>query len=114
MDRLLADHDGKAVGLQKGISFRDAVVIHQSAGCFLHFLKVMEKQAPSKIFQEAKDHLTNQFLSGFMDGDLTHVVASTVPPGDIKSVASFRLGSKHGWRSVFFRPEFLFRSQDSG
>ena len=112
VDRLIADHDGKAEGLRKGINFRDALTLHQSAGCFLHFLKVLEKQAPSKIFQESKDHLINQFLSGFMDGDLTHVVASTVPPGDIKSVTSFRLGLKPHWAGghIFF---CRFRTSDS-
>eukprot|EP00435_Cladocopium_sp_Y103_P060864 s625_g22.t1 len=116
VDRMLADHDGRAEGLRRALNFRDALLLHQSAGCFLHFLKVMEKSAPSKLFQESKDHLMSQFLSGFMDGDLTHVVTSAVPPGDIKSVASFRLGSLPvlaGGLAIFFKLEFGFGSRDS-
>ena len=34
--------------------------------------------------------LRDQFAQGFMDGDLLHVITTSVPPADIKAIGSFR------------------------
>ena len=88
--RLVSDHDNTAEKMRKAFSFKDAQTIHQAAGAFLHCLAVLEKMAPASSFPEAKGSLMNQFMQGFMDADLLHMLTETVPPSDIKSVSSFR------------------------
>lgn len=88
--RLVSDHDNTAEKMRKAFSFKDAQMIHQAAGAFLHCLAVMEKMAPAGSFHEAKGNLMNQFTQGFMDADLLHMLSETVPPSDIKCVSSFR------------------------
>ena len=90
VQRLIADHDGTAEQLRKAFGFKDAMLIHQAGGCFLHFLSVLQRMSPANSFNDARDRLMDQFMKGFMDADLLHVLSSSVPPGDIKSVGSFR------------------------
>ncbi|CAK9066087.1 unnamed protein product [Durusdinium trenchii] len=88
--RLIGDFDKSAKSLRKAITFKEAVIIHQSTGCFLHFLKAFQQMAPASFFDESKENLLNQFNQGFLDPDLCHILTLQVPPGDIKSVAAFR------------------------
>ena len=90
--RLIGDFDRTAPALRKALNFKDAVVLHQSAGCFLHFLRLLEQTAPAAHFAECCDGLESQFLQGFLDPDLCHSLTVQVPPGDIKSISAFRLG----------------------
>lgn len=90
MTRLIGDFDKSAKSLRKAITFKEAVIIHQSTGCFLHFLKAFQQMAPASFFDESKENLLNQFNQGFLDPDLCHILTLQVPPGDIKSVAAFR------------------------
>ena len=93
-DRLIQDHDNTAEQLRKAFNFKEATVIHQAAGCFLHFLSVLQTLAPAAEFEKMRTELLNQFMQGFMDADLCHALSAQVPPGDIKSIASFRYGVK--------------------
>ena len=101
VDRLIRDHDNCAEQMRKAFSFKDALEVHQAAGCFLHFISELKKIAPPERFQQARDGLMEQFMQGFMDADLCHVLSSQVPPGDIKSVSAFRQDrSKHIFSST--------------
>ena len=90
LQRLIGDHDNTAPQMRKPFSLKDATAVHQAGGCFLHFLSVLQRMAPTTLFREAEKSLRDQFSQGFMDGDLLHVITSSVPPGDIKAVGSFR------------------------
>lgn len=89
-ERLIRDHDNTAEQLRKAFTFKDALAVHQAAGCLLHFLGLLESMVPSGEFGKMRAELLNQFMQGFMDADLCHVLSAQVPPGDIKSVAAFR------------------------
>lgn len=91
VNRLIRDHDNTAPQLRKAFSFKDALAVHQAGGAFLHFLSVLQKMAPAALYTQAEVSLRDQFSQGFMDADLLHVITTGVPPGDIKSVGSFRL-----------------------
>ncbi|CAK9096397.1 FO synthase subunit 1, partial [Durusdinium trenchii] len=90
VNRLIRDHDNTAPQLRKAFSFKDALAVHQAGGAFLHFLSVLQKMAPAALYTQAEVSLRDQFSQGFMDADLLHVITTGVPPGDIKSVGSFR------------------------
>ena len=103
--RLIGDFDKSAKSLRKAITFKEAVIIHQSTGCFLHFLKAFQQMAPASFFDESKENLLNQFNQGFLDPDLCHILTLQVPPGDIKSVAAFRC--QIDWLHVFPVSQFI-------
>ena len=88
--RLIADHDSTAEQMRKPFTFKDAMSLHQAGGCFLHFLAILKKMSPASSFDDARAKLEDQFMKGFMDADLLHVLSSSVPPADIKSIGSFR------------------------
>ena len=90
LERLIGDHDNTAPQMRKPFSLKDAMAIHQAGGCFLHFLAILQKMAPATMFKEAEKSLRDQFAQGFMDGDLLHVITTSVPPADIKAIGSFR------------------------
>ena len=90
--RLETDHDRTPPTLRRSVTEKQAVVKHQACGCFLHFLRIYERLCPSTEYGEAAESLTSQFMSGFLDPDLGHVLEATVPPGDPSSVAAFRPG----------------------
>ena len=88
--RLVGDWDNSAPSLRKAWNFKDAIVLHQCTGAFLHFQHLLERGFPAKLWPQAKATLTTQFLQGFMDPDLLHAMSTTVPPGDAKSIGSMR------------------------
>ena len=88
--RMIADHDLTSLALRRPLNFRDACNLHQAAGCFIHFLSILEKMMPAQLFPESKQALESQFMQAFMDGDLLHVISDQVPPGDVESVQAFR------------------------
>lgn len=91
MDRLIEDHDSTAEGLRKAISFKDAVKIHQAAGCFLFFLGKFQQLCPEKDFAEYHRGLKSQFMAGFLDADLVSTLEDQVPANaDISNVKAFR------------------------
>ena len=87
---MISDHDGTAEKMRKAFNFKDALAIHQAGGCFLHFLTVLQQLSPARDFNDMATALRNQFMQGFMDADLVHVVLNSVPPGDAKAVGAFR------------------------
>lgn len=88
--RLIGDFDKCAKSLRKAVTYKEALLVHQSAACFLHFMKQFEQMAPPTFFAESQENLMNQFHQGFLDPDLCHILTVQVPPGDIKSVTAFR------------------------
>lgn len=99
--RLIGDFDRTAPGLRKALNFKDALALHQAAGLFQHFLRILEQTAPSALFAESRDSLEAQFLQGFLDPDLCHCLTVQVPPGDIKSISAFRPGHAMILHGVF-------------
>ena len=77
--RLESDHDATPPPMRKAFTF-------------LHFLSQLQKLSPPAAFEEAEKSLRTQFMLGYMDPDLSHVLESQFPPGDVSSIAAFRLG----------------------
>ena len=46
--------------------------------------------APSKDFPAMERVLMEQFMHGYLDADLQHVLETAVPPGDLAAIGSFR------------------------
>lgn len=91
LERIISDHDQVAPGMRKALSFKDAVKIHQSAGCFLFFMQKLQQICPERDFQEYARGLRSQFMSGFLDADLITTLEDQVPAAaDIKNVKAFR------------------------
>ncbi|CAK9116298.1 unnamed protein product [Durusdinium trenchii] len=62
-----------------------------ACGCFLFFLQKFKAIVPEKELAEMERGLRSQFMSGFLDGDLLHVLEEQVPlSADIKAVGAFR------------------------
>ena len=91
LDRVISDHDQVAPGLRKALNFKEAVKIHQAAGCFLFFMQKLQQLCPEKDFLECQRGLKSHFMSGFLDADLVSTLEEQVPAAaDIKSVKAFR------------------------
>ena len=72
-------------------TYKDMVLKHAATGGFLHFLAQLESMAPSSSFSEFESQLRRQFLYGYLDSDILHVLDTQVPPGSVKDVPAFRL-----------------------
>lgn len=91
LERVVNDHDQVAPGLRKALIFKEALKIHQAAGCFLFFMQKLQQLCPEKDFLERQRGLRSQFMSGFLDADLISTLEEQVPAAaDIKSVKAFR------------------------
>ena len=90
VSRLIGDFDRLAPGLRRAVNFRDAQAVHSAAGCFLHFLRILQHMAPAAFYEECRESLHSQFMQGFLDPDLCHILTVQVPPGDIKGLSAFR------------------------
>ena len=90
VSRVIGDFDRMAPGLRKAINFKDAQAVHSAAGCFLHFLRILKQMAPAAFYDECRESLHSQFMQGFLDPDLCHVLTVQVPPGDMKGLSAFR------------------------
>lgn len=88
--RLCHDWDILPDGLRKATSFKEAVPVHMSCGMFIHFLGILQEKAPAGEFKELEFKLTETFMSGMMDPELRRAAENSVPPGDVKSIGSFR------------------------
>lgn len=90
--RLESDHDATPPPMRKAFTFAQGLAKLQVCGAFLHFLSQLQKLSPPAAFEEAEKSLRTQFMLGYMDPDLSHVLESQFPPGDVSSIAAFRLG----------------------
>ena len=91
LERLRELHDATSLPLRKAPTFKEALKIHQACGCFLFFLQKFKAIVPEKELAEMERGLRSQFMSGFLDGDLLHVLEEQVPlSADIKAVGAFR------------------------
>ena len=90
--RMENDHDLTPPTLRRSLTEKQAVVKHQACACFLHFLKIYERAGPPTEYAEAEESLTSQFMSGYLDPDLGHILESSVPPGELSGVSAFRPG----------------------
>ena len=90
--RLETDHDRTPPSLRSSVTEKQAIAKHQACACFLHFLNVFERACPPTEYPEAAESLTSQFMSGYLDPDLGHILETSVPPGDLAAVAAFRPG----------------------
>ena len=90
LDRIEHEHDTNFPEQRKPLTFAQASKLHQCCGLFLYFLARLRDIAPSKDFGNMETSLLDQFMHGYLDGDLAHVLESMVPPGDLAAIASFR------------------------
>ncbi|CAK9093865.1 FO synthase subunit 1, partial [Durusdinium trenchii] len=88
--RLESDHDATPPPMRKAFTFAQGLAKLQVCGAFLHFLSQLQKLSPPAAFEEAEKSLRTQFMLGYMDPDLSHVLESQFPPGDVSSIAAFR------------------------
>ncbi|CAL1141851.1 unnamed protein product [Cladocopium goreaui] len=95
LQRLEFDHDHCFVDSRKACNFNQACKLHQLCGLYLFFLQRLRDIAPAADFPTISAGLLDQFLHGYLDGDLGHSLESSVPPGDLSSIGAFRrpLGS---------------------
>ena len=102
VQRLIADYDQCPPGMRKACSYKEALVKHQACAAFLHFLSVLQGMAPPDFFAEAKTSLHGQFMLAYLDPDLVHALETSVPPGNIQSISSFRyvICQKIVWEGV--------------
>lgn len=89
IDRLCSDWDSQACNLRRAWSWKEAHIIHQSGGMFLHFCDMLEKQMPNN--QDFLATMKQHFLLEGMDPDLLAVAERAVPPGDLKAIGLCRL-----------------------
>lgn len=57
---------------------------------FLYYMEVLQSKAPDAEYQAAMPKLVGQFMMGVMDPELLNAAETSVPPGDIQNVGSFR------------------------
>lgn len=91
VDRVIGDWDRKPPNQRRPLLYKDGLNLHQASGAFIHYLDTLERGFPAKQFPDVAASLRGQFLEGYLDPDLLHSLNQSVPPGDMKSVGSFRL-----------------------
>lgn len=84
------DHDTLQPESRKPYTFKDANKLHQCCGAFLYFSQKLRDIAPEKEYPAMLDSLKSQFVHGYLDADLQHVLECNVPPGDLAAIGAFR------------------------
>ena len=92
LSRVCNDWDRNPPGMRKALTSKDATPLHQSCALFLHFSRLLERSLPSGEVSASKEKLTCQFFLGGMDAELNLCAEQSVPPGDMRSIGSFRSG----------------------
>ena len=102
------DHDTMLPESRKPFTFKDASKLHQCCGAFIYFIQKLRDMAPEKEYPAMLESLQSQFIHGYLDADLLHVLECNVPPGDLAAIGSFRRPSGSLTRVTFrFVDEFL-------
>ena len=92
LEAICSDWDAVPAKLRKALSYRDGCSLHTTCGMFIHFLDALQNRAPAAEFPEFESKLTETFMGGVMDPELTYCAEHSVPPGDVCAIGAFRLG----------------------
>ncbi|CAE7945690.1 unnamed protein product [Symbiodinium sp. KB8] len=90
VQRMSFDYDNTPPTMRKAMCNQCVMLQIQKATGFLHWLHLLEKEAPSKDYDTMATQLKQQFMYGYMDGDIMHVLETEVPPGQLAAVSAFR------------------------
>lgn len=90
LDRLKGDWDRLSREHKKPWTLKDATNVHIAAGSFIHFQNGLKAHIPKADFDAAATDLKNQFLSGFLDAELSLLVAKGLPSMELRDVSFLR------------------------
>ncbi|CAE7315755.1 unnamed protein product, partial [Symbiodinium sp. CCMP2456] len=80
------DYDNTPPTMRKAMCNHCVMLQIQKATGFLHWLRLLEMEAPAKDYDTMATQLKQQFMYGFMDGDIVHILETEVPPGELAAV----------------------------
>lgn len=87
---MCADFDRTPSGFHKAKTYKEAFDLHSSAGGFLHLMQRLKDSVPHTDFLAAETPLKSQWMQGFLDSDIHHMLEESVPPADPNQVSAFR------------------------
>ncbi|CAK9106185.1 unnamed protein product, partial [Durusdinium trenchii] len=87
LQRLTGDWDRQPVELRKTWSLKDAQSLHGACGFFLHVMGELESQVARSDFDDCKDAILSQFMTGFSDPEIDHLLQTTVPPVELRDIS---------------------------
>lgn len=90
LERLKGDWDRQPPEYRKQWTVKDAVLLHSVTGAFLHFRNGLKSHIPKADYDAALPNLDSQFLSGYIDAELSHLVSTSVPTMQLRDVAFLR------------------------
>ena len=91
--RMVADWDKVPSGMRKPWNARDVQNLHAVTGGFLHFTNLLKQKIPTSEYDKSIGEIEEQFMSGFLDVDIAHVLETVPPPGQLEDVGFLRRGS---------------------
>ena len=87
LERLKGDWDRLPRVQKKPWTLKD---LHVATGSFIHFQSGLKAHIPKADFDAAAADLKNQFLSGFLDAELSLLVAKALPSMELRDVSFLR------------------------
>ena len=99
---MISDFKRAGEGQRKPLNFKDALYKHQVCGAYLHFKSEFQSRCPEKEWPTLSQEIDDSFYQRLLDTDLHAAMLSSVPPGDLLAISSFRhWGSVWGNQMVF-------------
>lgn len=91
-DRLSGDWDRCPPDQRRLIATKDALTLHSVTGAFTHFRNRLKAHVPKADFDAVSTSLDSQFLSGFLDAELLHLIHSAAPVIELRDCSFLRSG----------------------
>lgn len=90
IDRMCRDWDKLPPTMRKAWVLKDVLNLHTCCGAFLTLIDQLQSRIPEKDYQAALPSIQEQFLLGYLDPEILHVVETTVPPANLTQVSFLR------------------------
>ena len=72
--------------------------MHSICGVFLTTMSSLQRRIPNKDYVEEEPKLREQFMQGYLDATMEHVLSSTGPPLDLTNLPFLRQAHTHFWK----------------
>ena len=89
---MCSDWDKQPPTLRKPWGHRETVAMHAICGGYLHFMAALKSKVPKSEYEHVAKSIDVQFMSGYLDPDITHALETTVPPANLEAVGFLRKG----------------------
>jgi len=99
---VISDFKRAGEGQRKPLNFKDALYKHQVCGAYLHFKSEFQSRCPEKEWPTLSQEIDDSFYQRLLDTNLHAAMLSSVPPGDLLAISSFRHWGSVGGTKWYF------------